>query len=110
MEAKGKKSIKVLVTGAAGFIGSRLAYELAKRGDDVVGVDSINDYYDTRLKYGRLRECGIDCNEALWKNEYKSDIFPNYRFIRLSIDDKASVDALFEMNLTTTVLHTGFTI
>ena len=46
--------MKILVTGAAGFIGSRLAYMLAKRGDDVIGIDSINDYYDVRLKYGRL--------------------------------------------------------
>jgi len=86
---------RVLVTGCAGFIASRLAYNLAKRGDAVVGIDNINDYYDVRLKYGRLRECGIDCNEAVWNKEYESIFFPNYRFIRLSIDDKASVDALF---------------
>ncbi len=86
---------RILVTGCAGFIGSRLAYSLAKRGDEVVGIDNINDYYDVRLKYGRLRECGIDCNEAVWNKEYESIFFPNYRFIRLSIDDKASVDALF---------------
>lgn len=87
---------RVLVTGCAGFIGSRLAYSLAKRGDEVVGIDNINDYYDVRLKYGRLHECGIDCNEAVWNKEYKSALFPNYRFIRLSIDDKPAIDALFE--------------
>ena len=42
--------MKILVTGAAGFIGSKLAYELAKRGDEGIGVDNINDYYDVRLK------------------------------------------------------------
>lgn len=47
--------MKILVTGAAGFIGSKLMFELAKRGDDVTGLDCINDYYDTRLKYGRLK-------------------------------------------------------
>ena len=44
--------MKILVTGAAGFIGSKLAYLLAQRGDEVVGIDNINDYYDIRLKQG----------------------------------------------------------
>ena len=51
--------MKILVTGAAGFIGSKLMYELSRRGHEVVGIDNINDYYDVRLKYGRLAECGI---------------------------------------------------
>ena len=51
--------MKILVTGAAGFIGSKLTYMLAQRGDEVVGIDNINDYYDVRLKYGRMRECGF---------------------------------------------------
>lgn len=71
---------KILVTGAAGFIGSKLAYELAKRGDKVVGVDSINDYYDVRLKYGRIHEFS----------------HPNLQFVQMSIEDKVSLDALFE--------------
>ena len=57
---------KVLVTGAAGFIGSRLASQLAKRGDEVVGIDNINTYYDPNLKYARLREFyGIEA-DAQW--------------------------------------------
>lgn len=76
---------KILVTGAAGFIGSKLTYELVNRGDIVVGVDNINDYYDVRLKYGRLREIlGVDENR-----------FPNFRFVRMAIEDKESLDALF---------------
>ena len=51
--------MKILVTGAAGFIGSKIAFLLAQRGDEVVGLDNINDYYDVRLKYGRLHELGI---------------------------------------------------
>ena len=70
---------KILVTGAAGFIGSKLAYELAKRGDEVVGVDNLNDYYDVRLKEGRLREFGN-----------------GWTFVKMSIDDKEKLDALFE--------------
>lgn len=45
--------MKILVTGAAGFIGSAVAERLAGRGDEVVGIDNINDYYDIRLKYAR---------------------------------------------------------
>ena len=46
--------MKILVTGMAGFIGSHLATRLAARGDEVVGLDVINDYYDVRVKHGRL--------------------------------------------------------
>lgn len=91
--------MKILVTGVAGFIGSKLANILSVRGDDVVGIDNINDYYDVRLKYARLSEllgvflpsCGIPFGEAC-----KSKLFPNFRFIRLSIDDKLAMDQLFQ--------------
>ena len=51
--------MKVLVTGAAGFIGSHLVNHLVARGDDVLGLDCINDYYDVNLKYDRLKELGF---------------------------------------------------
>ena len=54
------KSKKILVTGTAGFIGYHLAKKLLERGDEVVGIDNINDYYDVNLKYGRLKELGIN--------------------------------------------------
>ncbi len=97
MEAKESGLNKVLVTGAAGFIGSRLVFELAKRGYDVVGVDNINDYYDVRFKYGRLRECGIiaDVADMPWNKGYRSSLFPNIEFVRISIDDKEALDSLF---------------
>ena len=84
------------MTGAAGFIGSKLMYELAQRGDTVVGIDNINDYYDTRLKYGRLAQCGFDESKVSREGaETVSTLFANCTFVRMSISDKASVDALF---------------
>ena len=46
----------VLVTGAAGFIGAALSHRLLERGDRVVGIDNLNDYYDPSLKQARLRQ------------------------------------------------------
>ena len=56
--------MRVLVTGAAGFIGFHLALALAKEGYFVLGLDSINDYYDANLKLARLKELGIDDSKA----------------------------------------------
>lgn len=89
--------MKILVTGAAGFIASKISYLLAERGDEVVGIDNINDYYDIRLKHGRLHELGIgaDLNQYEWKKEYQSSKFHNLRFIRMGLEDKEAIDALF---------------
>lgn len=87
--------MKILVTGAAGFIGSRLMRALAERGDEVVGLDNINDYYDVRLKYGRLAENGFD--HPFGEGAVKaSSICPNCRFVKMSICDKLSMEALFD--------------
>ena len=51
--------MKILVTGAAGFIGSYVCRRLLGRGDEVLGLDNLNDYYDVNLKYGRLGTLGI---------------------------------------------------
>lgn len=88
--------MKILVTGAAGFIGSRLMMLLAERGEEVVGIDSINDYYDVRLKYARLRNIGFDisCSVPFGKG-LMSRTLPQCRFVRMSIDDKDAIDCLF---------------
>ncbi|WP_018464297.1 NAD-dependent epimerase/dehydratase family protein [Segatella paludivivens] len=89
--------MKILVTGAAGFIGSKISYLLAERGDDIVAIDNINDYYDVRLKYGRLRELGIGegyiCLE--WNKEYNSTKFKNLKFLRIGIDNHDALSNLF---------------
>lgn len=56
--------MKILEIGTAGFIGFHLAKKLLERGDEVVGIDNINDYYDINLKYGRLVELGIKQEEV----------------------------------------------
>lgn len=90
--------MKVLVTGAAGFIGSKVMQMLAARGDEVVGLDNINDYYDVRLKYGRLQESGFVCPscDMAWGQMQASFRFANCRFVRMGLEDKASIDSLFE--------------
>ncbi len=89
--------MKILVTGAAGFIASKISYMLAERGDEVVDIDNVNDYYDVRLKNGRLHELGVELelNEYEWNKEYQSSKFANLRFIRMGLEDKESIDALF---------------
>ncbi len=90
--------MKILITGAAGFIGARVAALLAERGEEVLGIDNINDYYDTRLKYGRLRECGIEIenDEMAFCKMYQSVKYPGLRFMRMSIEEKQLLDYLFE--------------
>lgn len=90
--------MKILVTGAAGFIGSRIAGLLVARGDEVVGIDNINDYYDPRLKLGRLNELGIGDGHTDIEDgrTYESSTYPTLRFLRMALEDKAAIDKLFD--------------
>ena len=56
--------MKILITGAAGFIGFHLTRSLLSHNISVVGIDNINDYYDVNLKFGRLKELGINKSDA----------------------------------------------
>ncbi|MPQ75453.1 NAD-dependent epimerase [Hydrogenovibrio sp. JE_KL2] len=88
--------MKILITGTAGFIGFHLAKKLVARGDDVVGLDSINDYYDQGVKYGRLEYAGIERNQIEYNKIVQSTKSLNYRFIQLQLEDKKNLDKLFE--------------
>jgi len=87
--------MKTLITGTAGFIGFHLVNRLLERGDQVIGLDSINDYYDVNLKYGRLKISGINPNEIEYNKLVSSNKYPNYRFIKLNLEDKENINKLF---------------
>jgi len=87
--------MKILITGTAGFIGFHLANRLIQRGDEVVGLDNINDYYDVNVKYGRLKYAGIDRDKITYNNKVCSRKHANYSFIKLNLEDQAGINALF---------------
>jgi UDP-glucuronate 4-epimerase len=82
---------KILITGAAGFIGYHLTYTLLKLDYIIVGIDNINSYYDTKLKYSRLSNLGIIQNEIEWNKEIKSIIYPEFKFLRINIEDASAL-------------------
>jgi UDP-glucuronate 4-epimerase len=88
--------MKILITGTAGFIGYHLANRLIGRGDEVIGIDAINDYYDPQLKRARLAEAGIEATEIAYNEPVVSCKHPNYRFLQLNLEDRKALAALFE--------------
>jgi len=89
--------MKILVTGAAGFIGFFLAKKLLEEGHIVVGLDNINDYYDTNLKYARLKELGVAKDNAeRWNVSCISSKFQNFSFIRMNLEDRVELPELFK--------------
>lgn len=87
--------MKILVTGVAGFIGSYVCKRLLSRGDEVVGLDNINSYYDVNLKYGRLGTLGIDKNAVDWYKFVQSNTSEQFRFVRINLEDKQAMRMLF---------------
>jgi len=85
--------MKILVTGAAGFIGAAVSQYLINRGDQVVGIDNINDYYDVNLKHARLDEI---------KSSTAADLFS---FIEMGVEERDKMAALFEEHKFDRVVH-----
>jgi len=105
------KNSRILVTGSAGFIGFHITKRLLEEGNEVIGIDNINSYYNVNLKYARLAETGIyapeqtdhsDGEKRIYHNieynkEIQSVIFPKYCFIRLNLEDNENILHLFKM-------------
>lgn len=87
--------MKILVTGVAGFIGSFVCKRLLERGDEVVGLDNINSYYDVNLKYGRLSTLGISQADIDSYKFIQSSIYPNFSFVKMSLEDTQAIQMLF---------------
>lgn len=88
---------KILVTGAAGFIGYHLCEKLLSLGHDVVGLDNINAYYDVNLKYSRLHNLGIAQADIAYNKITESSKYPNrFSFIKLDLEDRVNLPALFD--------------
>ena len=89
--------MKILVTGAAGFIGFFVSKSLLEKGHEVVGLDNINDYYDVNLKYARLKELGIVKDNAETFNSItNSKTYSGFSFIRLALEDRKNLPKLFK--------------
>jgi UDP-glucuronate 4-epimerase len=91
-------SRKILITGSAGFIGYHFAEKVLELGDKVIGLDNINDYYDTNLKLGRLKESGIFSENIKYGQITQSNKHDKYSFIKLDLEDKESIFKLFQEN------------
>lgn len=87
--------MKILITGTAGFIGHFTALRLLSMGHEVVGLDSINDYYDVSLKYGRLAEAGFLQSEIRPGVLINSLRHAGYRFVQGKLEDKELINSLF---------------
>lgn len=88
--------MKILITGTAGFIGFHLAQKLINEGHEIIGLDSINDYYDVNLKYGRLEYSGVFKSEIDYNKIAQSRKYDNYSFIQLNLEDRQNLINLFE--------------
>ena len=105
--------MKILVTGAGGFIGFHLIKTLLHRHKDldndntleIIGLDSINDYYDVNLKWARLEQLGISKERVAYGDMTTSATFDNLKFIQLNLEDTPLMTQLFESYAFDKVCH-----
>lgn len=101
--------MKILVTGAAGFIGSHICQFLLARGDDVIGIDNLNSYYDVSLKQARLDQVNLFAggNSQGWFPEFAgANSQPgSFRFVRIDVSDRGPMADLFAVEKFDGVIH-----
>ena len=97
--------MKILVTGTAGFIGFHLANRLLNDGHAVIGVDSINEYYDLNLKYDRLHYAGVEKTEIAYAQPASSKKFPLYIFYHARLEDKNLLEQIFTAEIPEMVIN-----
>ncbi len=85
--------MKILLTGCAGFIGYHVARSLLDRGDQVVGLDSINNYYDVNLKIARLKQLGVFVDDS--QISFSSSKYKNFIFNKIDISDEKAIEKIF---------------
>ena len=85
---------RILITGAAGFIGSHLAKKLISQGHEIIGVDNINDYYDPKLKEDRLKSIGDN----------------NFTFYKVTLEDADKLEEIFKQQHPDAVSYTHLTL
>jgi len=90
--------MKILVTGAAGFIGFYVSKRLLEQGHEIVGIDNLNDYYDVNLKLARLKELGVEGNAFKCSNA-------NFKFLKMDIADRKAMESLFQQYQFDRVIH-----
>ena len=90
------KKQTILITGAAGFIGSYAVKRILENGDNVVGIDNINEYYDVKLKFARLKNAGIEPTKIEYNKVIQSSLYKNYRFIKLNLEDREQLELIFK--------------
>ena len=93
--------MKILVSGAAGFIGSHVCLSLLERGDDVVGLDNLNDYYSVSLKQDRLKRIEDFCQSAITTQQECG----NFEFVKIELADRAAMETLFKDSKFDKVIH-----
>jgi UDP-glucuronate 4-epimerase len=95
--------MKVLVTGAAGFIGMHVSKVLCSKGIEVIGLDNLNSYYDVELKYARLNELGVDRREIM--DNVRIAGKNGFSFYKLDLTNASSIYELFGNEKFDQVLH-----